>query len=543
MLNTKTASLEQEYERFISFGQILDKKMRKYLVSYLRQKLEKNTAPELPDLNNAYFRYFGQAIDQLVGINGLTQICTGNDGITRQVVIDTLRWLRQAWTKSRAKNPFEEETRRLEQWSITPTKGVAERWPFLINTIRQFYPKEEIDTGFYGQKFKSLLGQKAWSDFSSTEKQDLEILLNDLLAQWDARLHARILEFQLKKLQDEIEDYTSLTAAKVEEYHRLMQLISPFSEYMGRYWDLSRALWKETSFDIIKQYHELLQDEDSLRELADMLGQMREAELEMEEETFEKTIIRQEWISDPLQKAELVGVQESDDLNNLLSSEAGLLGDDHTEWLFIQKFADKRLLTFQYEDRRLQHNQQTELEINRKVKQKEKGPFIVCVDTSESMSGRPEQIAKIMCMGILKMAARDNRRAFLINFSAGVKTLDLHNIGDSIDEIAQFLKMSFHGGTDISLALYEALRQLESHDYREADVLMISDFIMYRVDDETLRQVHRARHNRSTQFHSLALSARPNRKILEAFDNNWLYDPERKGIIKELRRSLETVAN
>lgn len=38
--------------------------------------------------------------------------------------------------------------------------------------------------------------------------------------------------------------------------------------------------------------------------------------------------------------------------------------------------------------------------------------------------------------------------------------------------------MSFHGGTDASPALEEALRMLNTNDYKEADVLMISDFVM-----------------------------------------------------------------
>ncbi|MEL6945487.1 MAG: hypothetical protein AAFO82_22770, partial [Bacteroidota bacterium] len=211
-------------------------------------------------------------------------------------------------------------------------------------------------------------------------------------------------------------------------------------------------------------------DEKSIQELADLLGKMREAEIEIEEETYEKTIIRQEWKVDELAKAEIVGVHESDDLNNLLSSEAGLLSNEATETLFLKKYADKGLLTFRYEDRRLVKSKDNIMEIHQKVRQKEKGPFIICVDTSESMTGRPEQIAKVLCLGILKMAISDNRRAYLINFSTGIKTLDLYNIANSIDEIAKFLRMSFYGGTDVSLALYEALRQLQNNDYQDADV-------------------------------------------------------------------------
>lgn len=541
MTDTLQSSLQEEYERFITFGNVLNQKMRKYLVQYLRQKFEPGKDLEVPELKNDYFRYFKRALDELFGIDGLLQVCTENEMITRQVVLDTLRWLRQAWQKSRTKNPYEEEVRRLEQWSITPMHIFVERWSFMINYLKQQYPREDIDVDFYREKFKEMIRGRSFENLEVEEKENIDRLLHDLLAQWDARLHAKILAYQLQKLEEEIEEYTSLTAAKVEEYEQLMDLISPFSEYVGRYWDMSRELWKETSFDIIQQYSKLLADEESIRELADLLGQMREAEIEMEEETFEKTIIRQEWVSDPQQKNELTNVQESDDLNNLLSSEAGLLGDESTEWLFLQKYADKRLLTFQYEDRRLQQSEDKYVEINQKVRQKEKGPFILCVDTSESMEGRPEQIAKVLCLGILKMAARDNRRAFLINFSAGVKTYDLYDIANSIDEIARFLRMSFHGGTDISLALYEALRQLRQHDYQEADVLVVSDFIMYRVDEETLNQVRGAQHNRGTQFHSLTLSNRPNKKILEVFDSNWIYDPEKKGVVRELRRNLEEI--
>jgi len=329
--------------------------------------------------------------------------------------------------------------------------------------------------------------------------------------------------------------------AKVNEYQKLTKLVSPFAEYVGSYWDMSRELWQETSFDALQKYSDLLEDEQSIKELADMLGKMREAEIEIEEEEFEKTIIRQEWVVDEQMKSEIAGVHESDDLNNLLSSEAGLLGDEGTESLFLKKFADKSLMTFRYEDRRLQKSEDHFTEINQRVRQKEKGPFIICIDTSESMNGRPEQIAKVLCLGILKMAAQENRRAYLINFSQGIETLDLHDIANSVDQIANFLRMSFYGGTDISLPIYEALRQLNTNNYEDADVLVISDFIMYKVDDDILQDVKFYQQNKNTQFHSLTLSDQPNSKILDVFDTNWVYDPKQKGIIKELTAGLQTI--
>lgn len=529
--------LDIAYQRFVEFGNLLDRKTRKYLVRYLHNQMVAPATYDLPELTDQYFRYFKGALDDLFAINDLLDLCRNNGQITKQIILDTLYWLRKTYEKVQTKNPYEQELSRLQNWAITPFHVFTKRWMVLIQDLKQTYTKAELDIAFYENRFEQLVGSQKPEEIPPEDKKKTELILTDLLAQWDARLQAKILEYQLTRFEEERESYLELLSAKVSEYKKLMTLISPFTEYMG--WDMSRQLWQETSFDVINQYQEMLQDEPSLQELADILGQMREAEIELEEETFERTIIRQEWVSDPDAKAEIVGIHESDDLNNLLSSEVSLLGDETTEMLFLKKYADKNLLTFRYEDQKLVKSEDYFTETNQRVKQKEKGPFIICVDTSESMTGRPEQIAKVLCLGILKMAIRENRRAYLINFSIGIKTLDLYDVANSINEIAKFLRMSFYGGTDISLPLYEALDQLRKNDYQDADVLIISDFIMYKVNQRVLDDVRHFQQNRGTQFHSLTLSDEPNTYILEYFDTNWVYDPKKKGVVKELAKGLQ----
>ncbi|TXB61891.1 VWA domain-containing protein [Phaeodactylibacter luteus] len=530
--------LEQEYQRFIEFGGLLDRQMRRYLVHYL-QNLIAPGRHTIPELNDQYYLYFQRALDSLFSIPGLLGLAQGNEKITRQLVVDILRWLRKSFEKARLQNPYEDELQRLEGWAITPLHVFARRWPGLPAYLQTVYPREEIDSQFYQDRFRKFIGDRSYEEMGGEAKAHTERLLHDLLAQWDARLHAKILEFQLSKLDEEQEAFTALVEKKVEEYEKLHELVAPFSDYLG--WDMSRDLWEETSFDVLEHYNDLLEDEASLKQLADLLGSMREAEIEIEEETFERTIIRQEWKVDETARAEIVGVHESDDLNNLLSAEASLLGDEDTELLFLKKYADKNLMTFRYEDRRLVKSEDQLTEVHQRVRQKEKGPFIICVDTSESMNGRPEQIAKVLCMGILKMAIQENRRAYLINFSRGIQTLDLFNIADSIDEIAAFLRMSFYGGTDVSLALYETIRQLRTNDYEDADVLMISDFIMYKIDDDVLRDIRYFQQNKGTQFHSLTLSNEANPEVLEFFDTNWVYNPKEKGVIRELTAGLKVL--
>ena len=538
-MSTADEEIEYEFQRFVEFGNLLDRRTRKYLVEYMRSKITTAAAPA-SDLNDQYGVYLRRAIEDIFAIDNLLFVCEGNASITRQIVLDTLYWIKKTFQSTAAKHPFSKEVELLRGWSVTSSKAFRQRFPHLLQFLRTEYTREELDTLFYEDRLGKYLLRPP-EEWSEEEARTFDRILTDLLSQWDALLQARILAFQLRKLGEAKQRFMDRLEQKVEEYRQLTSILDPFTDYLG--WDMSRDLWQATSFDILKEYDSLLADEQSLRELADLLGKMREAEIEIEEESFEKTIVRQEWTVDPLGRAEIVGVQESNDLSHLLSSEAALLSRSDTEIAFLKKFADHELLTLRYEERRLTRSDTTEMEIHHRVKQRERGPFIVCVDTSQSMMGRPEQIAKVLTFGILKMAVNTNRRASLINFSTGIKTLDLHDVANSLDELAAFLKMSFYGGTDATLALYEALRQLKSHDYEDADVLMISDFVMYKIDREILNEVAYFQHNKSTEFHSLALAREANAELLSQFDTNWIYDPAERGIIRELTRGLAAITN
>lgn len=530
--------LSLEYERFIEFGELLDRKMRQYLVQYLQHKFQ-GVALDLPTLKEDYFLYFQSALDDLAAIPNIHDLLGNQQMLQERIILDTLRWLRKTYQNVKTKHPYQQELDRLGNWAITPLHVFYGRWSILISYLSQQYSKEEIEIPFFRHQFQQLIDETKGKVKTPEAKPKIEMLLTDILAQWDARLHAKILAFQLQQLERERETFIELMEAKVTEYKQLTQLLNPFTDYLG--WDMSRSLWQKASFDLLNKYHDLLADEQSLQELADLLGSMREAEIEIEERRLEKTIVKQEWVKDEFSKAEIVGIHESDDLNNLLSSEISLLADEDTSSIFLKKYVDKGLLSFRYEEEKLVKSKDNWIEIQQGIRQKEKGPFIVCVDTSESMRGRPEQVAKTLCLGILKMAIRENRRAYLINFSIGIKTLDLYDISNSMDELAAFLGMSFYGGTDISLPLYEAVRQLQTENYEDADVLVISDFIMYKVDKRVLEDIRHHQQNRGTQFHSLTLSDEPNTFILEQFDTNWQYNPKEKGIMRSLSHELSAL--
>ena len=534
--------LQDEFERFVEFGTLLDRSTRRYLAQYLHTKIDPQAPAPDEEIDDTYYRYFKKALDHVFDGSDLIQLVRDKPQLSQQIASDTLFWLRKAHERIQEKNPYDDERRRLAAAEVMPLRDVVNRWYHLTNYLDNQYERDQIDGGFYASKFEQIIGKNSYEDLDQAAKKELDRIFTDMLAQWDALYQAKLLAFQLQKLEEEQAQFKDLVEQKVDEYQRLSGLLSPFAEYVGRYWDMSRELWEDSDFDILQKYHDLLENEDSIRELADLLGRMREAEIISEEETYEEIVVRKQWEEDDSNKAEITGVYESDDLNALLPAETALLGDVHTETLFLKKFADKGLQTFRYQDKHLVVSEDQYTRVTQRVKQKEKGPFIICVDTSDSMSGRAEHIAKVLCFAILRLAARENRRAYLINFSTGIQTVDLYDVGNSLDDIAAFLRMSFHGGTDISLALYEVLRQLQTESYRDADVLVVSDFIMYRVEDDIMQRIKFHQQNNGTHFHSLTLHEDPNAEVIEQFDTNWIYDPEQKGIVRELSGALRAIS-
>ncbi len=537
--------LEEEFGQFIDFGKIFDRPTRRFLVEYLYARFFEKPLPDLKE-KTLYFTYFKNALDAVFENELLMQITKGNEGMSKELMHDLLKWIRKTDRKIGEENPFYDEKQQFDAWSHKPTFLWRETWYNLINFLKNQYKTETLDASFYAQKLKTLI-ETAPKNIREQETADaeplqspLDTVINDLLAQWDALLSAKILTYQAEEIAQESEAFLEKVSGKAKEYLKLMELINPIANAAGRYWDMSRGLWRDTSFDVLDRYHDLLENEESIRELADLLGKMREAEIELEEETFENVVVRKEWVPDPTLREEVNGLEGSNDLNRIVPSEAAFLADSFTETVFYQKFAEQDLLSFRYEGKKLVRSENVTFNTRQKQKKKEKGPFILCIDTSGSMHGLPAQIAKVMAFAIMKMAAKEERKCFLISFSIGIRTIQLSDIANSMDQIVDFLRMSFDGGTDVTPALSAALDMLQTNDYRQADVLMISDFIMFGIREEVLDRIQREQH-KGTQFHSLTISNKANKEVLQVFDNSWFYDPGSRSVIRQALEDFQTL--
>lgn len=207
--------------------------------------------------------------------------------------------------------------------------------------------------------------------------------------------------------------------------------------------------------------------------------------------------------SPPKPAAEAEEVANGNDLQHLLPSETAILSERKTEGLFYYKYATGQLQLFA---NRPKNESQFKTEHTQKKKPRlEKGPIIVAVDTSGSMSGRPMQIAYAVLLQLLRLARKQKRKVFLMSFSVGAKFLDL-SLPRNWMRLKSFLEDRFSGGTDGEEMLNLSIKMLQSKTFGMADVLIISDFYFPLPKDSTWKKMLKE-HGKGTCFYGLKIGS------------------------------------
>ncbi len=114
---------------------------------------------------------------------------------------------------------------------------------------------------------------------------------------------------------------------------------------------------------------------------------------------------------------------------------------------------------------------------------------------------------------------------------------------DELREISDFLSYQFHGGTELEPVLITAVELMHGSRYRNADMVVISDFIVPQQIVESKQMVESkqivdkvvALQNRHNRFHAITLSKYGNPDLMAMFDHCWNYSP---GLMERLFKKL-----
>ncbi|KAF0204715.1 MAG: hypothetical protein FD170_140 [Bacteroidetes bacterium] len=522
------------FDRFENYGSIADELTRKRLAETIYSQLQTKTETKI-GFANADIENFATAIDEILSNPTMRELCSKDHELAEKITQEILVFINKTSRSiGKSENPIGKEYIVFKEFEQSKKSEFKSKWENVNPILKDNYDQKELDTTFYEKEFNRSLDKKNISD---KDKPSFESVKEHFTEKWVELLLKRQTKWGLELIDEARKKFCEELYKRIEELKKLQEGLEPFTKELGRLWDMSKGNWQRVNFDILKKYAELLKRDRSLLELAEMLGKMRQAEKEYEEEMFKNIRLKQEWKAEHASKENLIGILESDDLCSLLPSETVFLADETFQTVFFKKFAEKKLQTFEYQSKMLSFSEEEFQDKRQKEKEEKNGPFIICVDTSGSMHGTPETVAKTLCFAILKIAIRDNRKCYLISFSTGIETLNLTDLKNSIDKIIQFLSMSFNGGTDATPAMREALLMLTTADYKKADVIMLSDFVMSAFDKTTQDQILRAKENK-TKFHSLVVGNSQNPAIIADFDNNWFYDTNNPNSILTLVKNI-----
>ena len=419
---------------------------------------------------------------------------------------------------------------------IDQFKKEWKKWNNYKEFLKTKYRKRDFDLNKYQEEFKIIENTEV-----KLNETKLKSVKKGFIDKWNKKLSLEKLQQNIKIIDETREQFLNDLYNKIEELKELLKLLAPFineTSDLGRLWDMSIGNWQNVNFSLLEKYAQILKDKKEIQELAELLGKYRKAEAELEEEEFENIEVISKYRIEHSGKSELIGITESDDLNNLLPTELALFSDLETESIFYKRFAEKKLQTFQYVNKENDYEQKSVTDKRQKEIEKDKGPFIIAVDTSGSMHGEPEFLAKVIAFAITRIAISEKRKAFLISFSTGIETFELTDIQNSLSKLIDFLQMSFHGGTDASEAVLEALKQMKTENYEKADLLIVSDGVFGNLSNSTIKTIEELK-KKGNKFNSLMIGSSYNERALSFCNNIWQYDPNYNDL-KDLIRTIKT---
>ena len=253
-------------------------------------------------------------------------------------------------------------------------------------------------------------------------------------------------------------------AESLEGAADLLEVLS--SLFPGRDWDYQLGELHQTFLGDLSRYAKLLERHREIRRMLDLMGRI---ELEYGSRRIAVS---------PFGTSEVHSVTKSKDIQRVLPAELAKLEDDTLKVLFFANWLEGNLLTYQLQGRNW---------VGGQPHKRRKGPVVALVDTSGSMKGPPEVVAKALMFAITRRMLRERRDVLVMLFSSVGQTteFELTGLKKMGREFLEFLSSSFGGGTDFNTALKGGLDAIEKKRFRGADLLFITDGVS-KITDQAL---------------------------------------------------------
>lgn len=220
-------------------------------------------------------------------------------------------------------------------------------------------------------------------------------------------------------------------------------------------WGLGTGDTCHVAFQNKKDAIERIRRSSKLNKLTDLVGRFKESAITEQKKKAKHGAV------------EIKSVTVGDKIQDTLPSDRMNLCNETTKKDFYRRMTESQLLTYSKEAH----------------KQKNKGPIIVCVDTSGSMQGDEEIWSKALSVGILEVAQMQKRDfACIIYSSHADDPIVIKKDEIAPQKIIDCAERFHNGGTNFEAPLNKALELIKDSTFKDADIVFITDGDCYVSD-------------------------------------------------------------
>ena len=332
------------------------------------------------------------------------------------------------------------------------------------------------DLNYYKSASDELELEKAFSinEVSGNEKEEFRKLnIGKIIKNYEeVPLNDDIMKHLNKEYREMLDFFREINSEKIPDpvMKIVIKIIRVLEEIILGYEhneNSIKGLGGDFTFKQLKEmgdeFRHLVQEMNRNRHIRDVLKRLGKGSASIEKKDKSKVA--------KIKRDELFGINKSGNISRMLPSELLNLEDENLKYLFYAKYLENSLLTYEIKGKDEIEKNETEEKISNK------GPIVVCLDTSGSMKGTPLLRAKALVLSITKILREENRELYVILFGAKGQFQEISLKGEEdICRAIKFLKKSYEGGTDFETPLRRGIEIIsEKENYRKADILMVTD--------------------------------------------------------------------
>ena len=372
------------------------------------------------------------------------------------------------------------------------------------NALLQQIGDQHEEDGFDREYYEHLFSQHGYADDNTWCK---------MCQDWQQSIQNSLKKKTEEETQNRGDSMKKAFSARLDRIKRQLDNLGVSDFDAIQAWQMMDGQWTETEFE--KQMN-VVRIQNRYPEIAEVCRKMGRVADDQSLEMMKVSTGRQ-YKMEHAGGSDIEGVTMGNDFTALLPHEVAQFADEKLENLFFERFVTKKLQVFRYKS-----------EMNKPSRKlnfrhaSRRGPMIVCVDSSASMTGVPQKISASLLGRLEATAEKLNRDCFLIDFSVDIKPVDLRlrfseyrldSLGLRSRDInfSQGLFPFMNGGTDATKMLDKVFELLDSSPtYQYADVLWITDFLIPLPEKRKLQHLQNLRQN-GTCFYGFQIGDEPNK--------------------------------